>query len=42
MSTKYKATCMKATCRYTENYDRNPGAPRCPKCGTAMMVHPQK
>lgn len=42
MSTTYQATCMKATCRYTEVYQRNPGAPKCPKCGSAMTVRPSK
>jgi len=39
MATKYKVTCMKATCRYTESYERHPGSPKCPKCGSAMTVH---
>jgi hypothetical protein len=34
----YQATCMKATCRYTETYQVNPGAKKCPKCGTMMMA----
>jgi ssDNA-binding Zn-finger/Zn-ribbon topoisomerase 1 len=34
----YQATCMKSGCRYTETYQVNPGARKCPKCGTSMVV----
>jgi len=34
----FNATCMKATCQYVESYNKHPGAPKCPKCGTSMIV----
>jgi len=38
----YQATCRKATCRYTENYQTNPGIRKCPKCGFSMMTKKSK
>jgi len=36
-SITYKVVCTKATCRYTETYQKNPGHPRCPKYGSIMI-----
>jgi ssDNA-binding Zn-finger/Zn-ribbon topoisomerase 1 len=34
----YQATCMNVACRYTESYQVNPGARKCPKCGKPMIA----
>ena len=41
-SNTHQAACMNASCRYTETYQRHPVAPKCPKCGTSMIVKPGK